>query len=165
MRPLLTLIAAALVAAPLAFSQASAADPAGKDILSVAQASGNFTTLTRAIEAAGLTQALKDQGPITLFAPTDEAFAKLPAAELEALLQPENKDKLTRILGMHVVNGAALDTATLKKRSSYQTQAGEVDVRLKNGRLRVGDARVTGDDIRASNGVIHAIDRVIMPAS
>src|SRR5687767_995148 len=121
MRPLLTFIATALVAAPLAFSQASATDP-GKGILSVAQASGNFTTLTRAIEAAGLTETLKDQGPITLFAPTDAAFAKLPAAELEALLQPENKDKLTRILGMHVVNGAALDTDALKKRSSYQTQ-------------------------------------------
>ena len=163
MKSMLTLIAATLVALPLALSQAGT-DARDQDILSVAQSSGNFTTLTRAIEAAGLAEALKVQGPITLFAPTDEAFAKLPPAELEELLKPENKDKLARVLGMHVVNGAALDTAALKKRSSYQTQAGEVDIKLKNGRLRVGDARVTSDDIRASNGVIHAIDRVIMPA-
>lgn len=163
MRPLLTFLAAALVAAPLAFSSASAAATDAKDILAVAQESGNFTTLTRALEAAGLTESLKAQGPMTLFAPTDAAFAKLPAAELEELLKPENKEKLVRILGMHVVSGAALDTTELKKRSSYQTQTGEVDISLKNGRLRVSDARVTGDDIRASNGVIHAIDRVIMP--
>ena len=144
MRPVLTLLAAILVAAPLSVSMADSADAAGPDVLDVAQASGRFSTLTQAIEAAGLSETLRSQGPITLFAPTNEAFAKLPPAELQSLMQPENKDKLARILGLHVISSAALDSETLKRRSNAETTQGPIDVELKRGRLRVGDARVRG---------------------
>lgn len=163
MRYALTLLAASVLA-PFTTANADSADAVGHDILSVAQAAGNFTTLTKAIEAAGLTQLLQKDGPMTVFAPTDEAFAKLPAADLQALMEPGNKDKLVSILGLHVVPNAALDSETLKRRSTADTVSGEVDVELRRGRLRVGEARILADDIKASNGIIHSIDRVILPA-
>lgn len=159
-----TFLAASMLAA---LGAAHAADTAGesngRDVLSVAKQKGNFNTLARAIEAAGLTQTLTAQGPITVFAPTDEAFAKLPPEQLEALLKPENRDQLVKILTYHVVPGKALDADDLKKRRETTTAAGEeLPIALVRGRLRVGDARVTGE-IDADNGVVHAIDRVLIP--
>jgi uncharacterized surface protein with fasciclin (FAS1) repeats len=140
----------------------SVAQP-GKDVLSVTQLKGNFITLNKAIEAAGLTSTFTAQGPVTIFAPTDEAFAKLPPAELEALLQPANKDKLVRILTHHVVAGKALETEGMKRSRGAMTAGGdEVKFELVRGRLRVDDARVLGD-YNASNGAVIAVDRVLIP--
>jgi uncharacterized surface protein with fasciclin (FAS1) repeats len=139
------------------------AKPASRDIVTVAKESGRFNTLTLAIEAAGLTDTLVSQGSVTIFAPTDEAFAKLPPEQLEALLKPENRDQLVKILTYHVVPGAALEQDALKRRREAATAAGEdLPIALRNGRLRVGDARVSSR-IEADNGVIHAIDRVLIP--
>ena len=146
-----------------AASVVQAQDTAGLDVLAVARQKGNFTVLTRAIEAAGLQQTLSAQGPMTVFAPTDEAFAKLPAGELDALLKPENKDKLVKILSFHVLPGKALDQDQMKRTRSAVTAEGDsVEFALVRGRLRVSDARVTSD-YAASNGVVHAVDRVLMP--
>ncbi len=135
----------------------------GSDVLSIAKQSGKHNTLVKAIEAAGLTETLSGQGPFTVFAPTDEAFAKLPPAELEALLKPENKDKLVKVLTYHVVPGKALSEDQLKRTRGTTTVAGpEVRTALVRGRLRVNDARVSAD-VKASNGVIHVIDRVLLP--
>lgn len=138
-------------------------DSQGRDVLSVAKQKGNFTMLARAVEAAGLQQTLSAQGPMTIFAPTDEAFAKLPAADLEALFKPENKDKLIKILSYHVVAGKALDQETMKRSQTAMTAEGDaVGFALVRGRLRVDEARVL-NDYSASNGVIHSVDRVLMP--
>ncbi|MFO1425778.1 MAG: fasciclin domain-containing protein [Steroidobacteraceae bacterium] len=135
----------------------------GRDVLSVASKKGQFSTLTRAIEAAGLAESLRAQGPVTIFAPTDEAFAKLPPAELESLLQPENRDKLVRILTHHVVAGKALETEGMKRSRGAVTAGGdEVKFALVRGRLRVEDARVLAD-YSASNGSVVAVDRVLIP--
>lgn len=133
------------------------------DVLSVTQGKGNFITLNKALVAAGLTGTLTAQGPVTLLAPTDEAFAKLPAAELEALLQPENKDKLVRILTHHVVPGKTLETEGMKRSRGAVTAGGdEVRFELVRGRLRVDAARVIGD-YNATNGAVIAVDRVLIP--
>jgi len=138
-------------------------DSPSRDVLAVARQRGNFTTLTRAIEVAGLQQTLSASGPVTIFAPTDEAFAKLPAAELEALFKPENKDKLVKILSYHVVAGKALDEDALKRSRSAVTAGGStVQIALERGRLRVGDARVS-NDYSAANGVVVSVDRVLIP--
>jgi uncharacterized surface protein with fasciclin (FAS1) repeats len=144
-------------------AETAAPAPTGKDVLAVAKSAGNFNTLVKAIEAAGLTDTLAGQGPFTVFAPTDEAFAKLPAGTVEDLLKPENKDKLVKVLSYHVVAGKAMSDDDLKRTRSANTVAGaEVRTALVRGRLRVNDARV-GADVTASNGVIHVIDRVLIP--
>lgn len=157
----LAALAAFAIAAP---AIADSAEPvAGTDVLAVARDNGQFNTLARAIEAAGLSSTLAGPGPFTILAPTDEAFAKLPAGELESLLKPENKDQLVKLLSYHVVPGEAYDPDELKRKRTVPTVAGEpVKVALVNGRLRVGDARVKGD-VEASNGVILPIDRVLIP--
>jgi len=133
------------------------------NILDVAKEKGNFTTLAKAIEVAGLQDALTGNGPVTVFAPTDEAFAKLPPAQLEALLRPENKGQLVKLLTNHVVPGKALETDDMKRTRSAKTVAGEdVKFELVRGRLRVDGARVTGD-FNATNGVIVAVDSVLLP--
>jgi uncharacterized surface protein with fasciclin (FAS1) repeats len=133
-----------------------------QNVLGVTQLKGNFTTLNKAIEAAGLGSTLTSQGPVTIFAPTDEAFAKLPPAELEALLKPENKDKLVRILTHHVVPGKALETEGMKRSRGAVTAGGDqVHFELVRGRLRVDDARVVGD-YNATNGAVIAVDRVLV---
>ncbi|MBU6378419.1 MAG: fasciclin domain-containing protein [Gammaproteobacteria bacterium] len=132
-------------------------------VLDVAKEKGNFNTLAKAIEVAGLQDALTSNGPVTIFAPTDEAFAKLPPAQLEALLRPENKDQLVKILTHHVVPGKALETDDMKRTRSAKTVAGEdVKFELVRGRLRVDGARVTGD-YNAANGVVVAVDSVLLP--
>lgn len=158
-----------LVAATVLCGLAAAANAADlfvtqpHDVLAVAKQRGNFTVLARAIEAAGLQQTLSAQGPMTIFAPTDEAFAKLPIGALDSLLKPENKDQLVKILKFHVISGKALDQQALKRSHSAITAEGTaVEFALVRGRLRVDDARVMGD-YNASNGVVVSVDRVLMP--
>lgn len=152
-----------LAAAVLGLSSVMAAASGSSTVLDVAKEKGNFNTLAKAIEAAGLQETLTANGPVTVFAPTDEAFAKLPAEQLEALLRPENKDQLVKILTNHVVAGRALEADDLKRTRSAKTVAGEeVNIELKRGRVRVDGARVTGDYI-ADNGVVVAVDTVLIP--
>ena len=126
---------------------------------------GMHTTLAKAIEAAGLTEMLKGAGPYTVFAPTDEAFAKLPAGALEDLLKPENKEKLKGILSYHVVSGnvMAADVAKMDGKSAQTAQGGELAVSTAAEGVKVGNAMVKQADVVASNGTIHVIDTVLMP--
>jgi uncharacterized surface protein with fasciclin (FAS1) repeats len=127
-------------------------------------AAGQFKTLAAALEAAGLIDALTGKGPFTVFAPTDEAFAKLPAGTVESLLKPENKEKLKSILLYHVVPGSvtAKQVMKLNRRTVKTLEGGSIKVSTMHG-VTVDDARVTKTDIHASNGVIHVIDTVLMP--
>jgi len=135
----------------------------GSTVLDIAKQKGTFNTLAKAIEAAGLQDALTAEGPVTIFAPTDEAFAKLPAEQLEALLRPENKDQLVKVLTKHVVAGKAYQTDDLKRTRSAKTVAGDdLKFELVRGRLRVDGARVTGE-LAADNGRIVAVDSVLLP--
>ena len=133
------------------------------DIVDTAVAAGDFTTLAAALQAGGLIDTLKSEGPFTVFAPTDAAFAKLPEGTVESLLLPENKDKLVEILTYHVVSGKvkAADVVTL---SSAETVNGsDVRIRVEEQAVFVNDSRVIATDIAASNGVIHVVDTVILP--
>jgi uncharacterized surface protein with fasciclin (FAS1) repeats len=144
-------------------SLAAIAGPAKKDIVDTAVAAGSFKTLAAALQAGGLVETLKGAGPFTVFAPTDEAFAKLPAGTVESLLKPENKDKLVAILTYHVVAGKAMakDVAGL---SSVKTVNGkELSLKVEGGKVHVNNATVTAADVEASNGVIHVIDTVLLP--
>ncbi len=134
------------------------------DLVDTAVAAGQFKTLAAALEAAGLIDALKGNGPFTVFAPTDEAFAKLPAGTVETLLKPENKEKLKAILLYHVVPGnVTADQVTKLNGGSVKTlQGSSIKVNTSHG-VRVDNANVTQTDIKASNGVIHVIDTVLMP--
>ena len=136
---------------------------AEKDIVDTAVAAGKFKTLAAALEAAGLVDTLKGDGPFTVFAPTDEAFAKLPKGTVEGLLKPENKDKLKAILTYHVAGAKAMST-DLKDGQMVKTVNGkEVKVKISGENVMVGDAKVVKADIPAKNGVIHVIDTVLMP--
>jgi uncharacterized surface protein with fasciclin (FAS1) repeats len=134
-------------------------------ILETIAKTGMHTTLAKAIEAAGLTEMLKGAGPYTIFAPTDEAFAKLPAGALEDLLRPENKEKLKGILSYHVVSGnvMAADVAKMNGKSAQTAQGGELSVSTAAEGVKVGNAMVKQADVVASNGTIHVIDTVLMP--
>ena len=134
------------------------------DIVETAVSAGQFKTLAAALEAAGLIDALKGTGPFTVFAPTDEAFAKLPAGTVESLLRPENKEKLKAILLYHVVPGnvTADKVVKLNGRSLKTLQGNSMEVSTKHG-VRVDNAKVTQTDVKTSNGVIHIIDTVLMP--
>ena len=134
-----------------------------KDIVDTAVAAGSFTTLVAAVTAAGLADTLKGAGPFTVFAPTDEAFAKLPAGTVEDLLKPENKDKLVAILTYHVIAGKVMSTDLTNGMKAATVQGGEVTIMTEGG-VMVNDAEVTAADIVASNGVIHVIDTVILPS-
>jgi uncharacterized surface protein with fasciclin (FAS1) repeats len=152
--------AVALMVLSIGGMQARAAE---KDIVDTAVAAGQFKTLASAIQAAGLVDTLKGDGPFTVFAPTDEAFAKLPAGTVENLLKPENKDQLVAILTYHVVPGK-VEAAEVVTMDEAKTVNGEmVDIKVKGDTAMVNDAKVTKTDIAASNGVIHVIDTVIMP--
>ena len=134
-----------------------------KDIVDTAVAAGNFKTLAAALQAAGLVDTLKGPGPFTVFAPTDEAFAKLPAGTVEELLQPENKDKLVAILTYHVVPGKVMAKDVMKLTSAKTVNGKSVTIADRGGVVMVDNARVVQTDIAASNGVIHVIDSVILP--
>lgn len=140
----------------------------GADIVDIASSDGRFTTLVAALGAAGLVDTLKGPGPFTVFAPTDDAFAALPAGTVESLLLPENKDQLTSILTYHVVPGAVTSDQVIGQRLSVATVEGSsVTIDGRGGKfgptVKVNDATVTQADIIATNGVIHVIDKVLLP--
>ena len=134
-----------------------------KDIVDTAVGDGKFKTLAAALKAAGLVDTLKGHGPFTVFAPTDEAFAKLPAGTVESLLKPENKEKLIKILTYHVVSGKVMAADVVKLSKAKTVEGSEVKIQVEGGKVRVDNANVVKTDIEASNGVIHVIDAVIMP--
>jgi uncharacterized surface protein with fasciclin (FAS1) repeats len=134
-----------------------------RDIVTTAVDAGQFQTLAAALQAAGLVDTLKGPGPFTVFAPTDAAFAKLPAGTVEELLKPENRDKLTAILTYHVVPGKVMAADVVKLSSAKTVQGGSLRVSTAGGTVKVNDATVTATDIAASNGVIHVIDTVVLP--
>ena len=153
------------VLASLTLSSAAHADHHGmkKDIVDVAAANGSFSTLVAAVKAAGLVDTLKGDGPFTVFAPTDEAFAKLPAGTVENLLKSENKDKLTAILTYHVVSGKVMAADVVKLDSATTVQGQSVNVTINDGSVMINNANVVMADVKASNGVIHVIDTVLLP--
>jgi len=159
-----SVVAGVLLALVAASGPAAAAAPAPqKDIVDTAVAAGSFQTLAAALQAAGLVETLKGPGPFTVFAPTDAAFAKLPAGTVESLLKPENKAKLTAILMYHVVPGRVL-AAQVGGMASAPTANGQtLAISSENGIVTVDGARVTKADILCSNGVIHVIDTVLLP--
>jgi uncharacterized surface protein with fasciclin (FAS1) repeats len=133
-----------------------------KSIVSVASEAGQFKTLVAAIQAAGLAETLQGDGPFTVFAPTDEAFAKLPAGTVENLLKPENRDKLVAILTYHVVPGRVMAAdVTTSKAATVNGQ--KLDIKVDGGQVTVDGARVVATDVAAGNGVIHVIDTVVLP--
>ncbi len=134
------------------------------DIVDTAVANGSFNTLAAALTAAGLVETLKGEGPFTVFAPTDAAFAALPAGTVEELLKPENKDQLVSILTYHVVPGKVMSTDLTEGMTAATVQGGEVTITLDGG-PKVNGAVISMPDVAASNGVIHVIDSVIMPPS
>ena len=152
-----------ILAAAFALATSVSAHASGKDIVDTAVEAGQFKTLAAALTAAGLVDTLKGAGPFTVFAPTDEAFAKLPAGTVENLLKPENKQQLTDILTYHVVAGKvmAADVAGLDEAKSVNGKM--IDVEAASGSVKVNGATVTAADVAASNGVIHVIDTVILP--
>ncbi|HQZ38974.1 MAG TPA: fasciclin domain-containing protein [Vicinamibacterales bacterium] len=147
----------------LALSTGATVRAQGKDIVDTAVAAGQFKTLAAALQAAGLIETLKGAGPFTVFAPTDEAFAKLPKGTVEDLLKPENKAKLTSILTYHVVPGKVMAADVVKLTEARTVQGGMVKVSTMGGNVMVDNAHVVQTDIAASNGIIHVIDTVIMP--
>lgn len=150
---------AALAISPLA------ADHHGKkkDIVDTAVAAGSFNTLVTAVKAAGLVDALKADGPLTVFAPTDEAFAKVPKATLEALLKPENKEQLKAVLTYHVVSGNVMAKDVVNLKSAEALSGETIKIKVKKGSVMLNDAKVIKTDIATSNGTIHVIDTVLLP--
>ena len=134
-----------------------------KDIVDTAAGTDGFSTLVAAVQAAGLVATLKGDGPFTVFAPTDEAFAALPAGTVESLLLPENKEQLISILTYHVVPGKVMSTDLVDDMTAATVQGGDIMIDLDNG-VMINDASVAAADIVTSNGVIHVIDKVILPA-
>jgi uncharacterized surface protein with fasciclin (FAS1) repeats len=132
------------------------------DIVDTAVAAGSFNTLVAAVTAAGLVETLKSDGPFTVFAPSDDAFAKLPEGTVDSLVKPENKDKLTAILTLHVVSGKVLSTDITGPMSPASVNGEELTIATDGG-VTVNGAKVTTADIDCSNGVIHVIDTVLLP--
>jgi uncharacterized surface protein with fasciclin (FAS1) repeats len=157
----ITLAAALVAPATVGAQEAQGYEAPKADIVQTAVAAGSFTTLAKALEAAGLVETLQGEGPFTVFAPTDEAFAKLPAGALDALLA--DKAKLAKVLTYHVVPGkvAASEVAALTSAKTVNGQ--ELAIASTGGKVTVGGATVTQADIGASNGVIHIIDTVLLP--
>jgi uncharacterized surface protein with fasciclin (FAS1) repeats len=161
MRSLIYAAMATLLAIP---ALSSAADMTStKDIVSTAESAGQFTTLVTALKAAGLVSTLEGPGPFTVFAPTDAAFAKLPAGTVTTLLKPENKKKLVKILTYHVVSGnlKAADVITMTTAKTLNGQS--VAISVNGNTVKINDATVIKADIAASNGTIHVIDTVLLP--
>ncbi|MEL7001507.1 MAG: fasciclin domain-containing protein [Bacteroidota bacterium] len=134
-----------------------------QDIVDLAVGNDNLKTLVAAVKAAGLVETLKGDGPFTVFAPTDAAFAALPAGTLDNLLKPENKDKLTAILTYHVVGGKVMSTDLSNGQKATTVQGKDVKVAINKGTVKINDAKVIAADVKAKNGVVHVIDKVILP--
>jgi uncharacterized surface protein with fasciclin (FAS1) repeats len=140
---------------------AQAGSTATKDIVDTAVDAGSFKTLATALQAAGLVDTLKGAGPFTVFAPTDAAFAKIPKADLDALLA--DKEALTQVLTYHVVPGKVMASDVVKLKQAKTVEGSSVKIKVTDGKVKIDDANVAATDIAASNGVIHVIDTVIMP--
>lgn len=134
-----------------------------KDIVDTAVAAGQFNTLAAALQAAGLVETLKGAGPFTVFAPTDEAFAKLPAGTVDELLKPENKEKLAAVLTYHVVAGKAMAADVVKMSEAVTVNGAKLAIKVDGATVMINEAKVTAADVAASNGVIHVIDNVVLP--
>lgn len=159
---LITSIATAIaLLAPLT-AQAEKSAKAAPTIVDIAASNENFTTLVAAAKAAGLVETLSGEGPFTVFAPTDEAFKKLPAGTVESLLKPENKGKLAAVLKYHVVSGKVM-AADVKPGKVTTVQGSKATIKTTDGKVTIDGANVVKTDIVASNGVIHVIDAVILP--
>jgi uncharacterized surface protein with fasciclin (FAS1) repeats len=159
MKTVKTLMALSLIAAaPVAAQMAKAPT---MNIVETAVAAGSFKTLATALQTAGLVETLSGKGPFTVFAPTDEAFAKLPAGTVEALLK--DKAKLTAILTYHVVAGSVPASEVVKLKSAKTVNGADVQIKVMDGKVMVNNAHVVTADVKASNGVIHVIDTVILP--
>ena len=156
----LAAVTAAVVGLAVGSSNLRAAE---KDIVDTAVAAGQFKTLAAALGAAGLIDTLKGPGPFTVFAPTDDAFAKLPADTVANLLKPENKDQLIAILTYHVVPGKVMAADVVKLKEAKTVNGKMLKVTVMDGAVTINDAKVTSADIVASNGVIHVIDTVVLP--
>lgn len=156
------LLSVATLAAGLSIWVAQAEYKKSKDIVATAVEAGSFKTLVAAVKAADLVSTLQGTGPFTVFAPTDEAFAKLPAGTVENLLKPENKAKLQAVLKYHVVPGKVL-AADVKPGQVATAQGGKLTIAVKDGKVMVDNATVVKTDVLASNGVIHVIDSVVLP--
>ncbi|MEN9261197.1 MAG: fasciclin domain-containing protein [Thermostichus sp. HHBFW_bins_43] len=137
--------------------------PAPSDIVAIAAGNPDFSTLVAALQAADLVEALQAEGPFTVFAPTNAAFAALPAGTVESLLLPENRDDLVRILTYHVVPAAAPSSALSSGQQVTTLEGSPVTVTIENGVIKINDATVITPDIEASNGIIHVIDAVLIP--
>ena len=133
------------------------------DIVDVAVENGSFTTLVAAVKAAGLVDTLKGEGPFTVFAPTDEAFSKLPDGTVEMLLKPENKEKLIAVLTYHVVAGKVMAADVVKLNKATTVQGQDVMIKTMGSKVMVDNATVIAADVKAKNGVTHVIDQVILP--
>ncbi len=154
------IVAAAAVALVSIGAQAAGIAPS-KDIVDTAVEAGSFNTLATALKAADLISTLKSEGPFTVFAPTDAAFAKIPKADLDALLS--DKRALTEVLTYHVVSGKVMAADVVKLTQAKTVEGSPVKIRVVDGKVMINNANVSATDIAASNGVIHVIDTVIMP--
>ncbi|GJM15406.1 MAG: hypothetical protein DHS20C13_07330 [Thermodesulfobacteriota bacterium] len=143
--------------------QAFSGSDKNKDIVDTAVGAGSFNTLVAAVQAAGLEETLRGEGPFTVFAPTDEAFAALPDGTVEMLLLPENKEKLVAILTYHVVPGKVTSADVVKVKEAKSVNGKGIPIAVKDGKVHVDNATVVTPDVMASNGVIHVIDAVIIP--
>lgn len=167
-----TVALAALLALPLLAESPQPASEApaeavGEDLFEVARANGSFTILIAAAESAGLSGALKADGPYTIFAPTDAAFAKLPVSTVDMLMRPENRDQLTMMLRMHVIAGRKIrseELAGLQITADTLNGPVAIDAIDETSPMRINGVEVVASDIEASNGVIHAIDTVLLPS-
>lgn len=161
---LITILASTAVIASAAFAGGHGKhDKNAADIVDTAVAAGQFNTLAAALDAADLIGTLKGDGPFTVFAPTDEAFAKLPEGTVESLLMPENRDQLVAILTYHVVPGKVLAKDVVELSTATTVNGSDVSIAVADGGVRIDNANVVATDIAASNGVIHVIDAVILP--
>lgn len=165
----MSLLATGIVLAGFTMTSAACSDDDGiveveepQTIVDVA-VDGGFNTLVAAVQAAGLVETLQGDGPFTVFAPTDEAFAKLPDGTVESLLLPENRDQLVSILTYHVVSGAVTSDQVVNLSKASTVQGSELDIAVNNGNVTINDANVIAVDVEASNGVIHVIDTVLLP--
>jgi uncharacterized surface protein with fasciclin (FAS1) repeats len=153
----------AVVATAIASISSAPARATGTDVVDTALATGQFKTLAAGLDGAGLVSILKGPGPFTVFAPTDAAFAKLPAGTVDDLLKPENKARLAAILTYHVVPGRVMAADVVRLEEARTVNGEMVDVKVDGGSVMINDAKVTAADVTASNGVIHVIDTVMLP--
>ena len=145
------------------FHSVAKADGHMADLVDTALAADQFNTLATALEAADLVETLKGEGPFTVFAPTDEAFKKIDPATLNDLLKPENKDKLTAILTYHVLSGKVMSSDIKGDMEAATVNGKNISIKLMNGKVMINAATVIGADVKATNGVIHIIDTVLLP--